>query len=79
VCAICGVGGWADGAPQVSSNLIEPGENALVLHTGYFGDSFAEWCVVNAFVFIDRALLFTLFRAALNSLVTLTCPPLPRT
>ncbi|KAF8630748.1 hypothetical protein AX17_005343 [Amanita inopinata Kibby_2008] len=30
--------GW----DQVASNLIEPGENALVLHTGYFGDSFAE-------------------------------------
>ncbi|EIN06153.1 PLP-dependent transferase [Punctularia strigosozonata HHB-11173 SS5] len=30
--------GW----DQVSSNLVEPGENALVLHTGYFGDSFAE-------------------------------------
>ncbi|KAK2809906.1 hypothetical protein FQN50_003318 [Emmonsiellopsis sp. PD_5] len=25
----------------VCSNLIEPGEHALVLHTGYFGDSFA--------------------------------------
>ncbi|KAL1973083.1 hypothetical protein VTN31DRAFT_6625 [Thermomyces dupontii] len=25
----------------VSANLIEKGENALVLHTGYFGDSFA--------------------------------------
>jgi alanine-glyoxylate transaminase/serine-glyoxylate transaminase/serine-pyruvate transaminase len=31
--------GW----DQVSSNLIEPGEKALVLHTGYFGDSFQEW------------------------------------
>jgi alanine-glyoxylate transaminase/serine-glyoxylate transaminase/serine-pyruvate transaminase len=30
--------GW----DQVSSNLIEPGEKALVLHTGYFGDSFQE-------------------------------------
>ncbi|KDQ61594.1 hypothetical protein JAAARDRAFT_705023 [Jaapia argillacea MUCL 33604] len=30
--------GW----DQVAANLIEPGENALVLHTGYFGDSFAE-------------------------------------
>lgn len=29
--------------PQVAANLIEPGENALVLHTGYFGDSFADW------------------------------------
>ena len=26
----------------VSSNLIEKGENALVLHTGYFADSFAD-------------------------------------
>lgn len=25
----------------MASNLIEPGEDALVLHTGYFGDSFA--------------------------------------
>ena len=30
---------------QVSANLVEPGENALVLHTGYFGDSFADWYV----------------------------------
>ncbi|KII85820.1 hypothetical protein PLICRDRAFT_44235 [Plicaturopsis crispa FD-325 SS-3] len=30
--------GW----DQVAANLIEPGENALVLHTGYFGDSFEE-------------------------------------
>jgi len=30
--------GW----DQVSANLIEPGENALVLHSGYFGDSFTE-------------------------------------
>jgi len=30
--------GW----DQVASNLVEPGENALVLHSGYFGDSFAE-------------------------------------
>jgi len=30
---------------QVASNLVEPGENALVLNTGYFGDSFADWCV----------------------------------
>lgn len=29
---------------QVASNLVEPGENALVLNTGYFGDSFADWC-----------------------------------
>lgn len=26
----------------MSSNLIEKGENALVLHTGYFADSFAD-------------------------------------
>ncbi|KAF8075096.1 PLP-dependent transferase [Lyophyllum atratum] len=30
--------GW----DQVSANLVEPGENALVLHSGYFGDSFAD-------------------------------------
>ncbi|KAF1814501.1 PLP-dependent transferase [Eremomyces bilateralis CBS 781.70] len=30
--------GW----DQVASNLTEPGEDALVLHTGYFGDSFAD-------------------------------------
>ncbi|KIJ62042.1 hypothetical protein HYDPIDRAFT_176791 [Hydnomerulius pinastri MD-312] len=30
--------GW----DQVSSNLVEPGENALVVHTGYFADSFAD-------------------------------------
>ena len=30
---------------QVASNLIEPGENALVLSTGYFGDAFADWCI----------------------------------
>ena len=29
---------------QVSANLVEPGENVLVLNTGYFGDSFADWC-----------------------------------
>jgi alanine-glyoxylate transaminase/serine-glyoxylate transaminase/serine-pyruvate transaminase len=26
----------------VAANLSEPGDNALVLHTGYFGDSFAD-------------------------------------
>ncbi|KAF8473950.1 pyridoxal phosphate-dependent transferase [Kalaharituber pfeilii] len=26
----------------VAANLVEPGEKALVLHSGYFGDSFAE-------------------------------------
>jgi alanine-glyoxylate transaminase/serine-glyoxylate transaminase/serine-pyruvate transaminase len=30
--------GW----DQVAANLVEPGENALVLHTGYFGDSFQD-------------------------------------
>ncbi|EPQ56393.1 PLP-dependent transferase [Gloeophyllum trabeum ATCC 11539] len=30
--------GW----DQVASNLVEPGEDVLVLNTGYFGDSFAE-------------------------------------
>jgi len=30
--------GW----DQVAANLVERGENALVLHTGYFGDSFTE-------------------------------------
>ncbi|KAH9940932.1 PLP-dependent transferase [Epithele typhae] len=30
--------GW----DQVSANLIEPGENVLVLNSGYFGDSFAD-------------------------------------
>ncbi|KAL7280868.1 LOW QUALITY PROTEIN: hypothetical protein ACG7TL_005812 [Trametes sanguinea] len=30
--------GW----DQVSANLVEPGENVLVLNSGYFGDSFAD-------------------------------------
>ncbi|KAG6918983.1 hypothetical protein DXG01_010222 [Tephrocybe rancida] len=30
--------GW----DQVAANLVEPGENALVLHSGYFGDSFSD-------------------------------------
>lgn len=30
--------GW----DEVASNLVEPGESALVLHSGYFGDSFAD-------------------------------------
>ncbi|EGN92187.1 hypothetical protein SERLA73DRAFT_147539 [Serpula lacrymans var. lacrymans S7.3] len=30
--------GW----DQVSANLVEPGENVLVLHSGYFADSFAD-------------------------------------
>ncbi|KAK9458618.1 pyridoxal phosphate-dependent transferase [Lipomyces oligophaga] len=38
--AIAGAGtlGW----DFVAANLIEPGENALVLHTGFFADSFAD-------------------------------------
>ncbi|KIY70760.1 PLP-dependent transferase [Cylindrobasidium torrendii FP15055 ss-10] len=32
--------GWDQ--PQVAANLVEPGENALVLHSGYFADSFTE-------------------------------------
>ncbi|KAF5369220.1 hypothetical protein D9757_010018 [Collybiopsis confluens] len=31
--------GW----DQTAANLVEPGENALVLHSGYFGDSFTDW------------------------------------
>jgi alanine-glyoxylate transaminase/serine-glyoxylate transaminase/serine-pyruvate transaminase len=31
--------GW----DQVAVNLVEPGENVLVLHSGYFGDSFKTW------------------------------------
>ncbi|KAG6888292.1 hypothetical protein C0992_008934 [Termitomyces sp. T32_za158] len=27
---------------EVAANLVEPGENALVLHSGYFGDSFSD-------------------------------------
>lgn len=30
--------GW----DQVAANLVEPGEEALILHTGYFADSFAD-------------------------------------
>jgi len=30
--------GW----DQVAANLVEPGENTLVLHSGYFGDSFED-------------------------------------
>ena len=30
--------GW----DQVAANLVEPGDEALVLHTGYFADSFAD-------------------------------------
>lgn len=31
--------------PKVAANLVEPGENALILNSGYFGDSFADWYV----------------------------------
>ncbi|KAG7085263.1 hypothetical protein E1B28_013867 [Marasmius oreades] len=34
--------GW----DQVASNLVEPGEHALVLNSGYFGDSFADCLTV---------------------------------
>lgn len=34
--------GW----DQVGANLVEKGDKALVLHTGYFGDGFAEWYVL---------------------------------
>lgn len=44
--------GW----DQVASNLIEPGEDVLVLATGYFGDSFTDWCVITPYLLAD---LFT--------------------
>ena len=28
---------------KVAANLVEPGENVLVLHSGYFGGGFADW------------------------------------
>lgn len=31
--------GW----DMASANLVEPGEDVLVLNAGYFGDSFADW------------------------------------
>jgi aspartate aminotransferase-like enzyme len=34
--------GW----DQAAANLVEAGEEAVVLKTGYFGDSFEEWCVL---------------------------------
>lgn len=35
---------WRPGLrAQVAANLVEPGENVLVLNSGYFGDSFADW------------------------------------
>lgn len=33
--------GW----DSVAANVTEPGQHALVLHTGYFADSFADWYV----------------------------------
>jgi hypothetical protein len=44
-----------DNVPQVASNLVEPGENALVLNTGYFGDSFADWCVHSSVVPLSQS------------------------
>ena len=38
--------------------MVEPGENALVLNTGYFGDSFADWCVCAGGFYLDRNQLF---------------------
>jgi alanine-glyoxylate transaminase/serine-glyoxylate transaminase/serine-pyruvate transaminase len=38
VLAGSGTLGW----DLVAANLVEPGEDVLVLHTGYFGDSFAD-------------------------------------
>lgn len=29
----------------MAANLIEPGESVLLLNSGYFGDSFADWSV----------------------------------
>lgn len=39
--------GW----DQVGANLVEKGDKALVLHTGYFGDGFAEWYVLQRSLF----------------------------
>jgi aspartate aminotransferase-like enzyme len=36
-----GTMGW----DAVGANLIERGDEALVLNTGYFGDAFADWYV----------------------------------
>lgn len=35
---------------KVGANLVERGDNVLVLHTGYFGDGFTDWCVMITFV-----------------------------
>jgi alanine-glyoxylate transaminase/serine-glyoxylate transaminase/serine-pyruvate transaminase len=37
-----GTMGW----DAVGANLIERGDEALVLNTGYFGDAFADWYVI---------------------------------
>ena len=37
-----GTMGW----DAVGANLIERGDEALVLNTGYFGDAFADWYVL---------------------------------
>ena len=38
--------GW----DAVGANLIETGDEALVLNTGYFGDAFADWYVNNPLI-----------------------------
>lgn len=44
-----GTMGW----DAVGANLIEQGDDALVLNTGYFGDAFADWYV---YVFLNRGM-----------------------
>jgi len=39
--------------PQVGANLVERGDKALVLNTGYFGDGFTDWWVVITFYFAN--------------------------
>lgn len=46
---------------KVSANLIEPGENALVLNSGYFGDSFADWCAIHSGLYAPTGVLFIFF------------------
>jgi len=41
-----GTMGW----DAVGANLIETGDEALVLNTGYFGDAFADWYVNNPLI-----------------------------
>ncbi|KAI0629160.1 PLP-dependent transferase [Trametes polyzona] len=53
--------GW----DQVSANLVEPGENVLVLNSGYFGDSFAD-CLRTYGAVVDE------LRAPFGSAVELT-------